>query len=128
MDRELQTVVLDRVHCLPRWSVMPRLPNCFASSLRASSSSCGMSGQHLDDRDLGAEAVEDRGELAADDAAAEHDEPARDLLLREEAGRVDAACESSPSIGGAIGNEPVATIACLKVTSSPPSTAIVFAS
>ena len=36
--------------------------------------------------------------------------------------------ESSPSIGGRSGNEPVATIACLKVTSSPPSTAIVFAS
>ena len=36
--------------------------------------------------------------------------------------------ESSPSIGGRIGNDPVATIACLKVTSSPPSTAIVFAS
>ena len=36
--------------------------------------------------------------------------------------------ESSPSIGGRSGNEPVAMIACLKVTSSPPSTAIVFAS
>ena len=36
--------------------------------------------------------------------------------------------ESSPSIGGRIGKEPVATIALLNVTSSPPSTAIVFAS
>ena len=36
--------------------------------------------------------------------------------------------ESSPSIGGRSGNEPVATIACWNVTSSPPSTAIVFAS
>ena len=36
--------------------------------------------------------------------------------------------ESRPGIGGMIGNEPVATIACLKETSSPPSTAIVFAS
>ncbi len=36
--------------------------------------------------------------------------------------------ESSPGIGGRSGNEPVATTACLKVTSSPPSTAIVFAS
>ena len=43
------------------------------------------------DRHLGAEAVEDRGELAADDAAAEHDEPARHLRLGEQAGRVDAA-------------------------------------
>ena len=37
-------------------------------------------------------------------------------------------CESRPSIGGRSGNEPVAMIADLKVTSSPPSTAIVFAS
>jgi len=36
--------------------------------------------------------------------------------------------ESSPSIGGRSGNEPVATIADLNATSSPPSTAIVFAS
>ena len=35
--------------------------------------------------------------------------------------------ESSPSIGGRNGNEPVAMIACLKLTSSPPSTASVFA-
>ena len=47
--------------------------------------------EHLDDRHLGAEAAEDRGELAADDAAAEHDEPLRHLRLREQAGRVDAA-------------------------------------
>ncbi len=36
--------------------------------------------------------------------------------------------ESIPSIGGRSGYEPVATIALLKLTSSPPSTAIVFAS
>jgi hypothetical protein len=36
--------------------------------------------------------------------------------------------ESIPSIGGRSAYEPVATIALLKVTSSPPSTAIVFAS
>src|SRR4029077_115259 len=47
--------------------------------------------EHLDDRHLGAEAVEDRGELATDDSAAEHDEPARYLFLREQPGRVDAA-------------------------------------
>src|SRR5207237_3495110 len=35
---------------------------------------------------------------------------------------------SRPSIGGRSGYEPVATIADLNVTSSPPSTAIVFAS
>jgi hypothetical protein len=36
--------------------------------------------------------------------------------------------ESSPSIGGRIGNDPVATIACLNEISSPPSTRIVLAS
>ena len=36
--------------------------------------------------------------------------------------------ESRPGIGGRIGNEPVATIAEVNSTSSPPSTAIVFAS
>ena len=36
--------------------------------------------------------------------------------------------ESSPSIGGRSGNDPVATTAERNVTSSPPSTAIVFAS
>ena len=46
--------------------------------------------EHLDDRHLGAEAVEDRRELGADDAAAEDHEPARDLGLREQPGRVDA--------------------------------------
>ena len=34
--------------------------------------------------------------------------------------------ESSPGIGGRSGNEPVATIALLKLTSSPPSTRIVL--
>ena len=36
--------------------------------------------------------------------------------------------DSRPGIGGRSGNEPVATTAELNVTSSPPSTAIVFAS
>ncbi len=40
--------------------------------------------QHLDDRHLAAEAIEDRCELAADDAAAEHDESLRDFRLREQ--------------------------------------------
>src|SRR6266508_5883650 len=47
--------------------------------------------QHLDDRDLGAEAAEDRRELTADDAAAENDEPSRNLLEREQAFGIDAA-------------------------------------
>ncbi len=72
--------------------------------------------EHLDHRHLGAEALEDRGELAADDPAAEHDEPLRDLGLREESRRVDAARRLEPGIGGVIGYEPVATIALLKLT------------
>src|SRR6266516_4854404 len=47
--------------------------------------------QHLDDRHLGAEAPEDRGELAADDPAAQYDEPLRHLGLREQSLGVDAA-------------------------------------
>ena len=37
-------------------------------------------GQRLDDRDVGAEGAPDAGELAADDAAAEHDHRARDVV------------------------------------------------
>ena len=71
--------------------------------------------QHLDDRHLAAEALEDRCELAADDPAAEHDEPARHLGLREQPGRVDAArrVEARES-AGRTGYEPVATIALVK--------------
>ena len=54
------------------------------------------------------------------------DEPARNLGLGEQPGRVDAKSLSRPGIGGRSGNEPVATIALLNVTSSPPSTRIVF--
>ena len=52
--------------------------------------------EHLDDRHLAAERLEDRGELAADDPAAEHDQPARNLGLREQAGRVDAEVGVEP--------------------------------
>ena len=47
-------------------------------------------GQHLDDGHLAAEMGEDRRELAADDAAAEHDEAPRHFRLGEQAGGVDA--------------------------------------
>src|SRR6188472_2106037 len=47
--------------------------------------------EHLDDRDLRPEAAEDARELAADDAAAEDDEPPWNLRLREQSGRVDDA-------------------------------------
>ena len=59
--------------------------------------------EHLDDRDLGAEPLEDRRELAADDAAAENDEALRHLRLRQQAGRVDARGESRPGWAGASG-------------------------
>src|SRR5829696_4298539 len=52
--------------------------------------------KHLDDRHLRAEALEDRCELAADDPAAEHDEPARDLRLGEQTGGVDAELRVEP--------------------------------
>ena len=108
---------------------MPRLVNCLRELLRGVGVLLrDQRVEHLDDRHLGAEAVEDRGELGADDAAAEDHEPVRDLRLRQQPGRVDAEVGlSRPGIGGRIGNEPVATIADLKLTSSPPSTAIVFA-
>ena len=118
------------VHCLPSWSAIPRLPNCFASSFaRVGVLLRDQRVEHLDDRHLGAEAVEDRRELAADDPAAEDDEPPRHLLVcASRPVESTQRGESSPSIGGRSGNEPVATIADLNVTSSPPSTAIVFAS
>src|SRR5262249_60078702 len=47
--------------------------------------------QHLDDRHLAADALEDRRELAADDPPAEHDEPPRNVGLPEQALGVDAA-------------------------------------
>ena len=76
---------------------MPRFLNAFCSSLAASASSCGNERrEHLEDRHLAAEVREDRCELAADDAAAEHDEPARHLGLREQARGVDAARRVEP--------------------------------
>src|SRR5204863_491439 len=47
--------------------------------------------QHLDDRHFAPEALENRCELGADDAAAEDHEPARHLRLREEPRGVDTA-------------------------------------
>ena len=75
----------------------PRLANALRSSLVASASSCGISVSSISiDRHLGAEALEDRRELAADDSAAEHDEPLGHLGLREQPGRVDAARRVEP--------------------------------
>src|SRR5919106_1553532 len=52
--------------------------------------------QHLDDRDLAPEALEDGRELAADDPAAEDDDALRHLRLGEQTGRVDAALGVDP--------------------------------
>ena len=115
-------------HCFSSCSAIPRLPNCFASSFAASSSSIGISvRKHLDDRHLAAEALEDRGELAADDAAAEDDEPPRDLLCASSPVESTHRSESRPWIGGGAGRSRSRRWRCRKVTSSPPSTAIVFA-
>ncbi len=46
--------------------------------------------EHLDHRHLAPERPEDRGELAADDPAAENGDPGRHLRLGKEPGRVDA--------------------------------------
>src|SRR5262249_10765195 len=56
------------------------------------------------------EGLEDRGELAADDPAAEDDEPARNLRLREQPGRVDTtrgveAADRWPEREGARGDD-----------------------
>src|SRR5918996_1700257 len=48
-------------------------------------------GEHLDDRHLAPEPLQDGGELAADDPAAEDDDALRHVGLREKARRVDAA-------------------------------------
>ena len=84
--------------------------------------------QHLDDRHLGAEAAEDRRELAADDPAAEHDEPARHLRLGEQPGRVDAARRVEAGDRRPQRERPGRDDRRAELTSSPPSTAIVFAS
>ena len=105
------------VHCLPSSSAIPFLRNAFASSfggvvvlLR------DQAVEHLDDRDLAPERAEDRGELAADDPAAE-DRRAAPAPRSARAGRSSRrrASESRPGIGGRIGNEPVATIAEVNV-------------
>ena len=108
---------------------MPRRPNCFASSLAASSSSCGM---RLCSISMIVTSEPKRSKIEANSQPMMP--PPRttsrrgtSLWARRPVESTHSA-ESSPSIGGRSGYEPVAMIADLKVTSSPPSTAIVFAS
>ena len=107
---------------------MPRFPNCFASSLLASSSSCGMS-------------VSISMMVTSEPKRLKIEANSQPMMPPPRTARRFGTCscasspvestqrgESRPGIGGRSGNDPVATIACLNVTSSPPSTAIVFAS
>src|SRR5215475_3317686 len=117
------------VHCFSRWRVISRRPNCLASSFEASSSSWGIS---LGSISMIVTSVPKRLKIEANSQPMM---PPPRMTSRlgtsvwpSRASESMQRGESSPSIGGQSGDEPVATIALLKVTSSPPSTPIVFAS
>ena len=108
---------------------MPRRLNCFASSFVASSSSCGI---RLGSISTIVTSEPKRWKIEA------NSQPM--MPPPRTTSRAGTSCcasrpvestqrgESSPGIGGRSGNEPVATTALENVTSSAPSTAIVFAS
>ena len=97
MDGELGAVVVDLRALLAELKRDPALPERLRQLLRRVRVLLrDQRLEHLDDRHLGAEALEDRRELAADDAAAEDDEAPRHLGLREQAGGVDAAGRVEP--------------------------------
>ena len=108
---------------------MPRLPNCFASSFAASASSCGISVSSIS-----MIVTSEPKRLKIDANSQPMMPPPRTTSRRGTSVWARRPVEStqrshsSPGIGGRSGNEPVATIAERKVTSSPPSTARVFAS
>src|SRR3954468_15925499 len=92
VDDELRAVVLDPralLAQLERDAATPELLRKLLRRLRVLLRNQGV--EHLDDRHLGAEALENRRELATDDPAAEDDETARHAFLGEQAGRADAA-------------------------------------
>ena len=108
---------------------MPRFPNAFASSFAASASSAGISVSSIS---MTVTSEPKRLKIEANSAPMM---PPPRITSRlgisvwasspvESTHRSD----SRPGIGGRSGNEPVATIADLKVMSSPPSTEIVLAS
>ena len=108
---------------------MPRFPNCFASSFAASASSCGISVSSI------STIVTSLPKRLKIDANSQPMIPPPSTTRRFGTDSCASSPvestqrgESSPGIGGRSGNEPVATTAERKVTSSPPSTAIVFAS
>src|SRR5262249_36332560 len=96
VNRELRAVVLDARALLAEMERDAALAELLRQLLARVLVLLRDEREHLDDRHLGAEAVEDRGELAADDAAAQHREALRHLLEREETGRVDAARRIEP--------------------------------
>ena len=104
------------VHCLPSWSAIPRLPNSFASSFAASASSCGISVSSI------STIVTSEPKRWKIEANSQPMMPPPRTTRRSGtsvcASRPVESTqrgESSPSIGGRIGNEPVATIALLNV-------------
>ena len=129
VHRELRAVVLDLRALLAELQRDAALPNCFASSFEASASSCGMSESSI------STIVTSEPKRLKIDANSQPMMPPPRMTRR--LGCCSCASrpvestqrgESRPSIGGRSGNEPVAMTACLKLTSSPPSTASVFAS
>ena len=107
--------------------MIPRLRNAFSSSFAASSSSVGIRCGSI------SMIVTSEPKRLKIEANSQPMIPPPRTTSR--AGTSEAArspvestqrAESSPGIGGRIGNEPVATIALLKTTSSAPSTAIVL--
>ena len=108
---------------------MPRLPNCFASSFAASASSCGISVGSIS-----MIVTSEPNRLKIDANSQPMIPPPRTTSRRgtsvwaRRPVESTQRGESSPSIGGRSGNSRSRRSRCLKVTSSPPSTAIVFAS
>src|SRR3954469_10519867 len=108
---------------------MFRRLNCFASSFAASASSCGISVSSI------STIVTSLPKVLKIEANSQPMIPPPSTTSRRgtsvwASSPVESTHRSlsSPGIGGRSGNDPVATIADLKVTSSPPSTEIVFAS
>ena len=106
---------------------MPRFLNAFSSSFAASASSAGM---RFGSISTIVTSVPKRLKIEANSQPMIP--PPRITSLRGTSVCARSPVESThrgasiPGIGGRTGNEPVATMALVNVTSSPPSTAIVF--
>ena len=103
------------VHCLPSCSVMPRLPNAFASSFAASASSCGISVSSIS-----ITVTSEPNRLKIDANSQPMMPPPRMTSRRGTSVWASRPVESThrsdsrPGIGGRSGNEPVAITADLK--------------